>query len=160
MSEARDIHVYRELSILGHEMDVIKAYRDVGDAFDVLIKAVSDEALANGDLEPVTINSIIGNLLALLDFQNLSALTDDPDEWVEISMVLSQSKRNPNAFSTTGGKTYYLLAEKDKKTKTFPVHVSAHKVIPPPPPPPEDPPPDIIIDEDPPPVDPPVDPLI
>jgi hypothetical protein len=168
MSEARDKHVKRELGILGHTKEVIKAYRDVGDAFDVLIKVVSEEAIANGDLEPITLNGIIGNLLALLDFQNLSPLTDDPDEWSEISMVLYQSKRNPNAFSTTQGSTYYLLAEKDRKTKTFPVHISEHKVIPPPPPPidppPVDPPPVDPDPEDPPPVEepppPPVDPAV
>jgi hypothetical protein len=71
-------------------------------------------------------------------------------------MVLYQSKRNPNAFSTTQGSTYYLLAEKDRKTKTFPIHLSEHKVIPPPPPP-VDPPP---VEEPPPPVDPPVDPAV
>ena len=53
----------------------------------------------------------------LLRYRNLSPLTDDPDEWLDVSKYFEeegevlQSKRNFEAFSQDGGKTYYLLSE-------------------------------------------------
>lgn len=47
----------------------------------------------------------------LLQFRNLSPLTNDPDEWMEVGTKVWQSTRNPEAFSNNGGKTYYLLSE-------------------------------------------------
>lgn len=60
----------------------------------------------------------IGILEKLLRFENLTELTDDPDEWYfhgeEMSGYFSgiwQNVRNGEAFSFNGGKTYYLLFE-------------------------------------------------
>lgn len=53
-------------------------------------------------------------IIRLLQYENLSALTDNPDEWNKVSDDESgmwQCARNPEAFSTDGGKTYYLLSE-------------------------------------------------
>jgi hypothetical protein len=49
----------------------------------------------------------------LLQYKNLSPLTDDPSEWMHVSdnEPCWQSRRNPEAFSNDGGKTYYLLSE-------------------------------------------------
>lgn len=53
----------------------------------------------------------------LLQFRNLSPLTDDPDEWMLVDEDVAgvnncwQSRRNPEAFSRDGGKTHYLLSE-------------------------------------------------
>jgi hypothetical protein len=54
----------------------------------------------------------------LLQFKNLSPLTNDPDEWIDQTELtatpgvqLWQNKRNSEAFSNDGGKTYYLLSE-------------------------------------------------
>jgi hypothetical protein len=49
----------------------------------------------------------------LLQFRNLSPLTDDPNEWMTVTNEdpCWQSRRNPEAFSSDGGKTYYLLSE-------------------------------------------------
>lgn len=58
---------------------------------------------------------IFGELSA---WKPLTPLTDDPDEWMHIeeSMVGNaitwQSRRNPSAFSSDGGKTYYLLTDR------------------------------------------------
>jgi hypothetical protein len=46
-------------------------------------------------------------------FQNLTPLTGDPDEWMNVTDNLWQNKRNPEAFSTDSGKTWYLLSEKE-----------------------------------------------
>lgn len=57
-------------------------------------------------------------LHALLNFDNLSPLTDDPGEWEdrskESSHPLWQNRRNSKAFSENGGKTYYLVDEEPK----------------------------------------------
>lgn len=61
-------------------------------------------------------------LKALLEFKNLTPLTDDPGEWNDIAEVgpedqppgvIWQSRRNPEAFSLDGGKHYYLLSERE-----------------------------------------------
>ena len=43
----------------------------------------------------------------LSNFENLSAITSNPDEWNEVGTGLWQSKRNPAIFSKDGGKTHY-----------------------------------------------------
>lgn len=50
-------------------------------------------------------------LADLLQFKNLSPLTNDPREWNKVTEDVWQSIRNPEAFSNNGGKTYYLLSE-------------------------------------------------
>ena len=53
----------------------------------------------------------------LLNFKNLSPLTDDPDEWNQVSPDIGfpqttwQSRRNSEAFSQDGGKTFRLNSE-------------------------------------------------
>lgn len=52
----------------------------------------------------------------LSDFKALAPLTDNPDEWRDVSEFcggtnLWQNRRNSEAFSYDGGKTYYLLSE-------------------------------------------------
>lgn len=58
----------------------------------------------------------------LLQFKNLSPLTDDPEEWIDQTEMtatpnvsLWQSKRNSEAFSLNRGKTYYLLSENHER---------------------------------------------
>lgn len=78
----------------------------------------------------------ISILHELLQFHNLSPLTDDPNEWIlhtentfpEPSHIW-QNKRNGEAFSTDGGKTYYLLSEGGTMLNPKPIHYSAHQVI-------------------------------
>lgn len=87
----------------------------------------------------------IAQLNGILQFQNLSPLTDDPDEWYfhgNIDFGLAedawhngaggvwQNKRNGEAFSNDGGKTYYLLSEGANASNPSPVHNSRpHKDI-------------------------------
>lgn len=57
----------------------------------------------------------------LLRYEALTPLTNAPDEWNEIAENyggpnLWQSRRQSEAFSHDGGRTYYLLAEKRKWT--------------------------------------------
>lgn len=69
-------------------------------------------------------------LHALLAYENLSPLTDDPAEWIDQSEMsgspLWQNRRNSTAFSEDGGATYYLLAEREAagSMETTPLHRS------------------------------------
>lgn len=59
----------------------------------------------------------IEQISELLEFHNLSPLTDNPDEWyfhgpdMAPPNGLWQNKRRGEAFSHDGGKTYYLISE-------------------------------------------------
>ena len=69
----------------------------------------------------------ISILEKLLRFENLTALTNDPKEWNDISDMQGgkagwQSTRNSMCFSEDGGKTYYSV--NDKKRKLYPTKVS------------------------------------
>ena len=54
----------------------------------------------------------------LLQFKNLTPLTDNPDEWMQVGTGgllyrgydVWQNRRNSEAFSHDGGDTYYLLS--------------------------------------------------
>lgn len=48
-------------------------------------------------------------------FENLTPLTSNPEEWIEVGPDLWQSKRNPSCFSHDGGKTFYNINEKLKR---------------------------------------------
>lgn len=68
----------------------------------------------------------------LLQFKNLTPLTNDPSEWIhhEPPVVsreggdIWQSSRNSEAFSNDGGKTYYLLSEGGNDSNREPLHTS------------------------------------
>lgn len=60
----------------------------------------------------------------LLQFKNLAPLTDNSDEWLYHGEErwgapggIWQNCRNSEAFSTDGGKTYYLVSEVDGAVK-------------------------------------------
>jgi len=106
----------------------------------------NDAAMNQGILAMVAVFSTMGHsgssaeyttqvLTRLLRYENLTPLTDDPDEWMLIAEEMMpegmettwQSRRNPEAFSLNEGKTYYLLSERFENggdIKTF--HDSVH----------------------------------
>lgn len=57
---------------------------------------------------------VIEILPSLLNFKPLTPITDDPTEWMDVTDHMWQNVRNTEAFSTDGGKTYYLLSEQRK----------------------------------------------
>lgn len=112
-------HARYELELVGEEPETIKGYLRIIQAFADMGHSGGSAAFA------------IPVINALLQFKNLVALTDDPGEWIEHAPEFSngvhgiwQSSRNSEAFSTDGGKTYYLLSERDKDGKN-PIHNSA-----------------------------------
>lgn len=61
----------------------------------------------------------------LLNFENLTPLTNNPDEWVEVVDELWQNKRNSAAFSKDGGKTYTLTTDAVEAKTTYTAQTSA-----------------------------------
>lgn len=57
----------------------------------------------------------VQQLTRLLNYEHLTPLTDDPDEWEDRSQVsgspMWQNTRNPAAISYDGGRTYYNVNE-------------------------------------------------
>jgi len=64
----------------------------------------------------------------LLQFKNLSPLTNDPNEWMNVceqsGYEMWQSNRCPEAFSHDGGNTYWLLSEGAHSGNRQPIHTS------------------------------------
>jgi hypothetical protein len=114
-------HAQRELTLIGEDQDVIDWYGRVIAEFASFGHS--------GGSAMVTIPV----LHELLQFHPLSPLTDDPAEWIDRTEIsggtpMWQSGRHPEAFSTDGGKTYYLLSEHTGDGMT-PMHESttAHR---------------------------------
>lgn len=108
-------HARRELALAGND-----------DAFNnCIIKAVKGFAGYGHSGGSASVGIQI--LHDLLQFKNLTPLTDDPNEWMKISEVDWQSKRDHEAFSRDGGKTYYLLSEGAHFGNPQPLHESQHK---------------------------------
>lgn len=97
-------HARRELELIGEEPATIDWYLRVVDAF-------ASYGHSGGSAEVTT-----AVLHDLLRYKPLSDLTNDPAEWIDRTEMSAhplwwQNVRNPEAFSTDGGKTYYLLSE-------------------------------------------------
>jgi hypothetical protein len=106
----------RELELLEEDDETIEGYLKVMEAF-------SDMGHSGGSASVA-----IPVIDKLLRYQNLTPLTDDPGEWNKISDEQSgeeglwQSQRNPEAFSKTGGRTYYLVSEMAGGTGHTPIY--------------------------------------
>lgn len=95
-------HAKRELELLGEEEWVVNGYLR-------MIKIFAQMGHSGGSA-----SVFIPTLNRLLSFENLKPLTDDPDEWMQVTEDDGgcwQSRRNAEAFSDDGGKSYYLLSE-------------------------------------------------
>ena len=64
--------------------------------------------------------TVIAAFAKLASFEPLGLLTDDPDEWHEVSDGLWQSCRKPDAFSRDGGRTYRVTGDRDTVHRTEP----------------------------------------
>jgi hypothetical protein len=97
-------HARRELALIDQDPDIHQA----------IIKAV--EGFATYRNSGGSAGWAIHVLYDLLQFKNLTPLTDDPEEWNAVAEVdgettLWQSRRNAAAFSDDGGKTYLITGE-------------------------------------------------
>lgn len=108
-------HAKRELSLISND-----------EAFNhSIIKAV--EGFSSYGHSGGSASVAIPMLNALLQFKNLSPLTNDPNEWNEVGTNVWQSARDSEAFSDDGGKTYYLLSEGGSFDNPIPKHTSIEK---------------------------------
>jgi hypothetical protein len=98
-------HARHELELVGEEPEVIDWYVKVVDTFAEFGHSGASAEYTTRVLEQ------------LLRYKNLPPLTDNPEEWMDVSSYTAegtpmwQSLRNSGAFSTNGGKTYSLYGE-------------------------------------------------
>lgn len=94
-------HARKELALAGND-----------EAFNrSIIKSI--EAFAEYGHSGGSASVAIPILNELLQYHNLTPLTDSPYEWMDVGANMWQSTRRPDAFSTDGGKTYYLLENRN-----------------------------------------------
>jgi hypothetical protein len=92
-------HAKVELDLLGEDEWLVEGYLKIIQDFADMGHSGSSAAHSIAVLE------------RLLQFGNLTPLTDDSREWMAVDGNMWQSTRNPEAFSTDGGKTHYFLSE-------------------------------------------------
>jgi hypothetical protein len=116
-------HAKRELALAGNDADFNQS----------IIKAV--EAFASYGHSGGSASVAIPMLNDLLQFKNLTPLTDDPSEWNIVDDAMQpdgvrcwQSNRNSEAFSHDHGKTYYLLSEGSNSKHPEPLHETVRKI--------------------------------
>lgn len=102
-------HARRELELVGEEPATIDWFLNVVRAYAAFRHSGGTHA------------ATLGPLFALLQFQNLTPLTDNPDEWIDAAGFTGanpggvwQNIRNSEAFSYDQGQTYYLNSEGGK----------------------------------------------
>lgn len=110
-------HAKRELKLLGEDEYFVNEYLK-------MIQIFADMGHSGFSAAHFT-----ATLNALLQYQNLTPLTDDEDEWMYHGPDLWngtegiwQNKRSPAAFSSDGGKTYSFVNDDEHKPQ-----VSVHK---------------------------------
>lgn len=98
-------HARHELELLGEDPATIDGYLR-------MIEIFSSMGHSGGSA-----SVFIPTLTRLLQYRNLTPITDNPDEWYYHGIGMWppdgiwQNRRNSEAFSTDGGKHYYLTSE-------------------------------------------------
>lgn len=119
-------HARRELTLIGEEPETVEGYLKV-------VQAFADMGHSGGSASVA-----IPVLHELLQFKNLTPLTDDPEEWYNHSPEtwgdpngkgVWQNKRNSAAFSPDGGKTYTLLSDRSEDSAEQRIYTSVHKEV-------------------------------
>lgn len=112
-------HARRELELIGENPEWVEGYLNVIREFAAMGHSGGSASVA------------IPVINELLQFKNLKPLTDNPDEWMHVAASdygtphdIWQNRRNPEAFSNDGGKTYYLLSEGGSDKNRRPTHTS------------------------------------
>ena len=114
-------HARRELELIGEEPETIAGFLAV-------VQAFADMGHSGGSAFVA-----IPMINELLQFKNLRPLTSNPDEWQNVSdqsgYEMWQNRRNGEAFSDDGGKTYWLLSDGAHSGKRKPIHTTAAKAL-------------------------------
>ena len=121
MSNLRD-HAEREMKLAGVDNDIY------GDLVSKAVLELIDTFAKQGHsgMSGALVLSIFNQVV---DFKNLTPLTNDPEEWQFHNYVrpLWQNRRCSEAFSYDGGKTYYLNSERKPGEEPI-MHTSQEKV--------------------------------
>jgi hypothetical protein len=108
-------HAKIELELLGEDEWLVEGFLKIVQDFADMGHSGSSAAHSIAVLE------------RLLQFKNLTPLTDNPKEWHDVSSGsfpnMWQSTRDVSAFSDNGGKTYYFVEGDDPSVKHRSVHV-------------------------------------
>jgi len=107
-------HARRELATIGETPELTEGYLDVIRAFEKM------------QLDGGSVSIGIAVIAGILEFQNLSPLTDNPEEWCQHDETTWQNRRNGEAFSTDGGRTYTLLSERSHGMNNAPTRFTRH----------------------------------
>lgn len=111
-------HARKELSLINEEPDIVTMYMRIVEAF-------SSYGHSGGSAA-----ACIDVINKLLRFQPLTPLTNDPNEWMEVSEAFGgddgmwQSLRDSEAFSDDGGQSYWLLRDGASSRNRFPRYTS------------------------------------
>lgn len=109
-------HARRELAAINEDPEHTQGILNV-------VQAFADMRCSGGQASVA-----IAQITELLEFHNLSPLTDDPEEWYHHEMGSQedfwQNRRRGEAFSHDGGRTYYLLSEGGSDKNRSPLHES------------------------------------
>lgn len=97
------IHARRELTLVREDPEIVDATMRMVEAF---AECGHSGASAHFHIEMIA---------RLLRYGNLAPLTNDPTEWLDVADHMWQNRRNGEAFSTDGGRTYYLLSERKRR---------------------------------------------
>lgn len=110
-------HARRELTALGEDQETIAGYLKVMQAYSEMGHSGGSHSVA------------VSVIYELLQFNNLTPLTNNPEEWFYHGEDVWGSEggvwqniRNGEAFSHDGGKTYYLLSEGGNDRNRKPLH--------------------------------------
>ena len=117
------LHVQRECEIAGFEGYIKDAFVDIAKVW----ASMGHSGGSHMALLPI--------LNELLNFHNIMPLTDNPEEWQHHGEErwgepggVWQNRRNGEAFSKDGGKTYKLVSDPEYRTDKAVVHTSASHV--------------------------------
>lgn len=96
-------HAKRELKLTGVDDGIYGTL--ISDAVLELLEVFSNQGHSG-----MSASMVIDAFTKIARFKNLTPLTDDPEEWMNHGDIW-QNKRNGEAFSKDGGKTYRLNSE-------------------------------------------------
>lgn len=103
-------HAYKELELLNIEQNYPDAYNTVKSIVD----ALEDFREGYGEQEA---GYVMDMFEMLLRGDNLAPITDNPEDWDYLSEAeVWQNYRNPNVYSTDGGRTWFDARESDSKS--------------------------------------------
>lgn len=115
------LHARAELKAIGEDPETINTYIQVVKAFSAMGHSGTSAAIATEILN------------SLFRFENLSPLTDDPEEWYfhgpdrwDGKTGVWQNKRNGTMFSTDGGKTYHSVNDSERTLHKSKAHSPVH----------------------------------